>query len=118
MKALYGDRAGIFLACVLIFYNFMACVAYLLIMGSQTHDLIKDVHGIPNLIKDQKMLMLFFVVISTPLCFLRSIESLGPVSTLGVISVFFFIGVVIYYGATDTHYKPTKSNIHHRKPFG
>merc|ERR1719242_3031408 len=31
-------RTGQFFTCILFFYNFMACVAYLLVMESQTQD--------------------------------------------------------------------------------
>ena len=57
VEALYGPKCGQFLTCVLIFYNFMACVAYLLVMGSQATDLIKSFHNVPSLLEDQKLIM-------------------------------------------------------------
>lgn len=92
--AMYGDQAGVALTITILIFNFLCCVSYLLVMGSQLVALTPD----GSVFLNQYCLMLYCAIISIPLSSMSSIDKLGFTSFLGVVAVWFTVGMIVFDG--------------------
>eukprot|EP00494_Astrolonche_serrata_P030332 UN30599 len=95
---MYGRKAGLFLTLDIMIFNFLTLVAYLLVMGSQISAVLTTLIGHESWYYSPWFTMIVCSTISLPLSTMDSIEKLGFTSMLGVIAVWFTVGMITYDG--------------------
>jgi len=106
---MYGYSAGQFLTVAILILQFLTCVAYLLVMGTSINSLAADVKFL-----SKNVVMALCGLAVFPVCCLRTMEKLGFTSFLGVIAVWFTVGMIIVDGIRKG--KSYRGNAFNEKP--
>lgn len=103
---MFGEKAARRLLIAIALFCFFSLAAFMLVMGSMAISFCSEWFANDSILTNVYFLTALAWIAILPLQFIQRIELLGPFAAIGVLAVFFTVGMLIFRSSTSKHLAP------------